>query len=36
MFTPLDQPLEKVLEYMLAQGMVKLPKIADPRDHGKI
>ena len=29
-FTPLDQPLEKVLEYLLSHGMVKLPKIADP------
>ena len=29
-FTPLDQPLEKVLKYLLSQGMVKLPKIADP------
>ena len=29
-FTPLDQPLEEVLEYMLSKGMVKLPRIANP------
>ena len=29
-FIPLDQPLEKVLEYLLSHGMVKLPKVADP------
>ena len=29
-FTPLDQPLEKILEYLLSHGMVKLPKVADP------
>jgi hypothetical protein len=29
-FTPLDQPLEEILEYMLVKEMVKLPKIANP------
>ena len=29
-FTPLEQPLEQVLEYMIAKGTVRLPKIADP------
>ena len=29
-FTPLDQTLESVLEYMLAKDMIRLPKAADP------
>ena len=29
-FTPLDQSLEDVLEYMLSKEMVKLPRLADP------
>ena len=29
-FTPLDQTLETVLDYLLKHGMIKLPKIADP------
>ena len=29
-FTPLDQSLETVLEYMLTKEMVKLPRLADP------
>ena len=35
-FTPLDQSLETVLEYMLGSDMIKLPKVADPPSgHGK-
>ena len=29
-FTPLEQSLEEVLEYMTTKEMVKLPKVADP------
>ena len=29
-FTPLDQTLESILEYMLAKDIVRLPKAADP------
>jgi hypothetical protein len=29
-FTPLDQSLETVLEYMLTKEMVKLPRLVDP------
>ena len=29
-FTPLDQSLETVLEYMLGSDMIKLPRVADP------
>ena len=29
-FTPLEQPLEQVLEYMITKGMVRLSKIANP------
>ena len=29
-FTPLDQSLETVLEYMLGNDMIKLPRVADP------
>ena len=29
-FTPLDQSLETVLEYMLNNDMIKLPRLADP------
>ena len=29
-FTPLKQTLEEALEFMLAKGLVKLPKVADP------
>ena len=29
-FTPLDQPREEILEYMLAKEMIKLPRVDDP------
>ena len=29
-FTPLDEPLDKVLEYMLSSGLLRLPKAASP------
>jgi hypothetical protein len=29
-FTPLDEPLDKVLEYMLSNGLIRLPKPANP------